>query len=51
MTQFAEDRAGMFETVADGPEELAALKAGFTAWNKLRFTHGDSLRRKMLLLF
>jgi hypothetical protein len=37
--------------MADSAEELAALKAGFAGRNKLRFSHGDSLRGKMLLLF
>jgi hypothetical protein len=51
MAQIAEDGPGMLQTVADGAEELAALEAGFAGRNKLRFSHGDSRRGKMLLLF
>jgi len=51
VTQIGEDRAGMLQATADGPEELAALKAGFAGRNTLRFRHGDSRRGKMLLLF
>jgi hypothetical protein len=51
VAKIAEDRAGMLDAVADSPEELAALKAGFAGGNKLRFRHGDARRGKMLLLF
>jgi hypothetical protein len=51
MAQIAEDRPGGFQTMADGAKELPALKARFAAGNESRFSHGDSARGKMLLLF
>jgi hypothetical protein len=51
MAQIAENRAGMLLAMADGAEELATLKSGFAGGNRLRFSHGNSLRGKMLLLF
>jgi hypothetical protein len=51
MAQIAEDRPGILQAVADGAEELPALQAGFAVWNRLHFSHGDSDRGKMLLLF
>jgi hypothetical protein len=50
MAQIAEDRPGGFQAVADGAEELPALEARFGG-DESRFSHGDSGRGKMLLLF
>jgi hypothetical protein len=51
MAQVAEDRPGGFQAMADSTEELPALKAGFAGGYESRFSHGDSGRGKMLLLF
>jgi hypothetical protein len=51
MAKIAEDRAGILQAMADGAEKLAALEAGFAGGNRSRFSHGDSGRGKMLLLF
>jgi hypothetical protein len=51
MAQIAEDRPGGFQAVADGAEELPALEAGFAGAYESRFSHRDSGRGKMLLLF
>jgi hypothetical protein len=51
MAQIAEDRPGTLQAVADGAEELPALQARFAVWNRFHFSHGDSERGNMLLLF
>jgi hypothetical protein len=51
MPQIAEDRPGMLQAMADRAKELAALKAGFAGGNRLRFSHEDTWRGTMLLLF
>jgi hypothetical protein len=51
MAQIAEGRPGGFQAMADGAKELAALEARFAVGYKSRFSHGDSGRGKMLLLF
>lgn len=51
MAQVAKDRPGGFQAVANGAKELSALKAGFAAGYESRFSHGNSRRGEMLLLF